>query len=105
MVKLIAFLKRRPDITFEEFAEHWSKVHGPLAIEHLPGIKKYVQNPAFRHKGREWQYDGVAEVWFDSMADLKRSFESPARAVVTEDEKAFLDKFDWMIATENTVFE
>lgn len=101
MVKLIAFLK--PDISFEQFVEHWTEIHGPLAVENLPGMKKYVQNPTLRSKQRE--YDGVSEVWFDSMADLKRAFESPQSYKIKEDENIFLEKVDWMIVTENTVLE
>ena len=103
MVKLIAFLKKRADITFEQFLEHWTKVHGPLAVENLPGMKKYVQNPALRP--RVGQYDGVSEVWFDTMSDLKGAFDSPQSLKIKEDEKVFLEKVDWMIVTENTVLE
>lgn len=105
MVKLMAFLKRRPDLSFEQFAEHWAKVHCPMAVECLPQMRKYVQNLATPSSGREWPYDGVSEVWFDSMADYKAAFKSPLAAKVMEDEKAFLGTVDWMIVTENTVLE
>ena len=32
MVKLFAFLRRSPDMSYDEFVEHWRDHHGPLII-------------------------------------------------------------------------
>ncbi len=41
MIKLIAFLKRRSDLTSEEFHEHWRNVHGPL-IATTPDVARHI---------------------------------------------------------------
>jgi len=105
VVKLIAFLKRRPDLTYEQFVDHWSRVHGPLVVECLPGLRRYIQNPVVQRPGREWPYDGVSELWFDSYDDFRAAFRSPSIARVKEDEPKFVYSFDWMVVTENAVLD
>jgi hypothetical protein len=44
-IRILGFIKRRPDLTEEQFYEHWEKVHGPLvapwAVKH--GFVSYSQ--------------------------------------------------------------
>lgn len=42
MVKRFVVLRRRRDMTVEEFRAYWRDVHGPL-IGKIPGLRKYVQ--------------------------------------------------------------
>jgi hypothetical protein len=39
--RLLSFLKRRPDLTVEEFQKHWLEVHAPL-VKSSPSFQKYV---------------------------------------------------------------
>ena len=78
LIKRISFIKRKPGIDPEEFFQYWKDVHGPLALK-LPGMQRYVQChalPSSYAKGGP-QYDGVAEIWFDTIADLNFAMESP----------------------------
>lgn len=81
MVKLMTFIRRRPDLTQEEFFAHWRNVHAPLIMRHADtlGIKKYVQTRASEHaaakamndglgSGHQAPYDGVAELWLEDLA-------------------------------------
>ena len=43
MVKLIAFLKRRPGIGKEEFARRWVESHAKMTAQ-LPGLRGYRIN-------------------------------------------------------------
>jgi uncharacterized protein (TIGR02118 family) len=45
MVKLIFCLRRRDDISEEEFHRYWRDEHGPLVARHASalGIRRYVQ--------------------------------------------------------------
>ncbi|HEY7947506.1 MAG TPA: EthD domain-containing protein [Acidimicrobiales bacterium] len=76
MVKLIFCLRRRPDMSEEEFHRYWREEHAPLVTSHASvlGIRRYVQlhtvstaiNDVLavsRHAPEA--YDGVAELWFD----------------------------------------
>lgn len=93
-VTRLVFVRRHPDLTHEQFAEHWGTVHPPLARAHHPGLARYVQHlisdaltpdaPAF---------DGLAELGFASDADLRdRLYGDDAdRAVIDADVATFLD--------------
>jgi EthD domain len=39
--RLLSFLKRRPDLTVEQFQKHWLEVHAPL-VKSVHSFQKYV---------------------------------------------------------------
>jgi len=95
MVKLITLLKRKPGTTREEFSKYWLHPHGDIILKTLPGVRKYVQNPAVIIGDREYEYDGVAEGWFDDIDSLRnalRVMRSEKGDVIREDEEKFLDR-------------
>jgi uncharacterized protein (TIGR02118 family) len=106
MVKLIFCLRRRDDITEEEFHRYWRHEHGPLVERHAStlGIRRYVQLhttsapvndllASTRHAPPP--YDGVAELWFDDPESLVRSAGTEAgmaaAAELARDEARFID--------------
>ena len=106
MVKLIMCLCRRSDITREQFQDYWMNRHGPFFMKNAGAMraKKYVQshtidtplNEGMRaSRGMLPEYDGVAEVWFESEADLIEAMSSPEgqqlSAALLEDEGNFID--------------
>ena len=70
-IKRLSFIKRKPDWDRDEFFRYWKDVHGPLALV-LPGVQRYVQCHALpsAYERGEPQYDGVAELWFETLGDL-----------------------------------
>jgi uncharacterized protein (TIGR02118 family) len=92
MVKVVAFFKRKPGISVEEFDRHWGTRHADL-VRRLPGIRRYVQNStlASGYRRREPVYDGVAEAWFDDGEALRVSGGSREYAAVKADEPHFID--------------
>lgn len=106
MIKLIMCLTRRPDLSREQFQDYWRNNHGPFFLSKAAALraKKYVQshtlesplNEGFRaSRGMLPEYDGVAEVWFDSEQDLMEAMCSPEGqelgAALLEDENNFID--------------
>ena len=106
MIKLVMCLRRRSDKTRQEFQEYWLNQHGPFFQKHAGDMrsKKYVQshtldsplNEQFREsRGMQPDYDGVAEVWFESEEDLIAAMSSPEgqalAAALHEDEQNFID--------------
>ena len=106
MVMLIFCLRRRRDISEEEFHRYWRDEHGPLVARHASalGIRRYVQvhtvgspvNAALAaSRGTPEGYDGVAELWFDDTDTLARKAGSDegraAAAELADDEKRFID--------------
>lgn len=106
MVKFTMCMRRRPDMTREEFQDYWLNHHGPLvlSIAEALNIRRYVQvhtaeapiNGVIRKtRGTPEPYDGIAETWYDSMESLEASFSTPegkaAGRRLREDEPKFID--------------
>ena len=106
MIKLVFCLRRRADVDEAEFHRYWREVHGPLAASFAPvlGIRRYVQVHAMAgpvgdaiasDRGAPERFDGVAELWFDSLDALVGATSTPegaaAAAVLHADEKTFID--------------
>jgi hypothetical protein len=120
-VKLVYCLRRRPELTLEEFQRTWLEDHGPLVKrvrEVLPQMTRYVQShlipgPATEGlrapRGAGEPYDGITEVWFDSLEDTgaATSKEAVAGAMqLLEDERRFLDlpRCSVFITEEHEIF-
>src|SRR5919109_1216872 len=69
MQRVVIYLKRRPDLLRPRFCDWWLGQHRALA-EQLPGLRQYIISLAA--SGPETIVDGLAEVWFDDMATLRR---------------------------------
>jgi len=96
MIKTIAMIKRKADMSREEFVKHYEEVHAPLALKHLPMIKRYVRNHVVELPGMEGpDFDCVTELWLDSVEDAMKLFEfvqSDEGRVIRDDEEKFLDR-------------
>ena len=99
MVKLVALLRRRPDLTHDEFLRHWRERHTPLLLglpEFMGLLRRYVQGRpagsfAADATGAE-PWDGAAEMWFESLEEMGRAFALPCYlGVIRPDEERFLD--------------
>jgi uncharacterized protein (TIGR02118 family) len=106
VVKLVFCLHRRSDIDEAEFHRYWREVHGPLAASFAPalGIRRYVQlhtssgpvsEAIASGRGAPEPFDGVAELWFDSLDALVAASLTPEGAAAAEalhaDESKFID--------------
>jgi uncharacterized protein (TIGR02118 family) len=98
MVKLIVCAKRKPGMTHEEFDHYWHENHGPLVRsvpEFIRHVHKYVQCHIVSNSaplGASSDYDGVAELWFDSLDELHRAFNEPRYLeIIRADELKFVD--------------
>ena len=105
MVKLTYCLRRKQGMTWEEFSRYWSDVHAPLvqARAEALGIRRYVQVRTVqdrdlaarlqtRNGGSPEPFDGIAELWYDSLGGAGRT-EAGAKAAreLLEDERNFID--------------
>ncbi|MER6977747.1 EthD family reductase [Streptomyces carpinensis] len=99
MIKLVAVVRRKEDIGFEEFRHLWCEEHAQLVLP-MPGVRRYTQNLAFEGRTRTWPVDGVAEVWFDDKRAVREAFASEAGAAATEHEKTFAGEVTWFLAEE-----
>ena len=105
MVKLVFCCRRRPELSLEQFQKRWLEVHGPLVRrlrEQIPQMKRYVQSHTIpgepsemlrASRGAKPPYDGITEIWFDSLESLGASGEAGLDAArrLFEDEVEFID--------------
>jgi uncharacterized protein (TIGR02118 family) len=105
MIKLTFCLHRLPHLTREAFQKYWFENHAPLVAKNreVLRIRRYVQlhattdvlNDAIRtSRNAPEMYDGVAELWWDSIEDI-RGPQTPERTAagqeLLEDERKFID--------------
>lgn len=106
MIKLTFCLTRLPHLSREQFQDYWFNRHGPLVarVAETLQIRRYVQLhslPAEASAGirasrdAPAEYDGVAELWFDSLEALAANGARPeaqaAGLMLLEDERKFID--------------
>jgi uncharacterized protein (TIGR02118 family) len=107
MIKLVFTIRRREDMTREEFQRYWREQHAQLVKHHAEvlRIRRYVQTHArdtdldealAGSRGIEPRYyDGVAELWWESLEDLLEASTSDAGQIagqaLLEDEQRFID--------------
>jgi len=87
MIKWIPLVKRPPTMTVEELREWWLGPHAEIA-KGLPGLKKYVISLAVDGPEKAIQgiqYDGIAEMWFDTMDDIRKAQNSSVFAELGKD--------------------
>jgi uncharacterized protein (TIGR02118 family) len=73
MIKSIVLAYRKPGMSREEFSRYWLEQHGPLAARLMPNVRKYVQNHLVEISGREYQGDGIVEIWYDDVVSFQKS--------------------------------
>jgi uncharacterized protein (TIGR02118 family) len=87
----MVLLKRRSDLTTEEFRRYLAEVHRPLVLA-LPGLRRLVMNyPVADPGGMEPPCDAIAEDWFDSPEAMGAAMGSPEGKAIAHDSPNFLD--------------
>lgn len=102
MIKLAVLLKRKAGMSFEQFDRYWDGTHGDLVAD-LPEFTRHVSrysqshivDPNYGGEGMVWKradFDGIAEVWFESTAHMTRAFNEPRFVdLVGQDDAKFID--------------
>ncbi|KAK4895101.1 hypothetical protein LTR27_006707 [Elasticomyces elasticus] len=91
-LKISLFLKKQPNVTNEFFHKHWKTQHVDVALRNKTfanKARKYNQvyrkvhvTPELREQAMTFgipvlEYDGIAEVWVDSLEDWKEVLADP----------------------------
>jgi len=98
MVKLIICLKRKPHLTPEAFRRWWLGSHSEMAAA-LPGLKRIVFNLTIG----EGAYDGVAEQWYASLADMQAAYDSDIGQAVAADSMRHVQSRERLVVEEHDV--
>ncbi len=116
MIKVSVLIKRKQGMTPGEFYRYWTEKHGPLALgvkDFTRHIRRYVQChqlPPEALRGMDHggtQYDGIVELWADSVEEIERAFNSPGyKNVIRPDESNFCDDSEVIcMVTEEVVMK
>lgn len=89
MYKLVLLFKKREDLTFEQFLDHWKNVHVPLVLK-VPNIRRYIISPIRSAPIGVPEYDGMAELWFDDEVTARAALETPETMATGRDGHNFL---------------
>ena len=100
MFKAIILLKKKTNVTPEEFSDWWLKEHSPKAAK-LPNVRKICFNLVIDDGNQE--YDGVAEQWFDSQSDFEAAYASELGKAVAADSMANVLKRDRLFVVEHFI--
>ncbi len=107
MIRLVFALRRKAELSRQEFQDYWLSQHAPLVASFATdlNIHRYVQTHtldtpmnegAQKARGNmEPAYDGVAELWWESEKELSDNMGNEAAAAagaaLLEDEAKFID--------------
>ena len=122
MIKLVYCVTRREDLPPDQFRKYWREQHGPLVRSFAEALRarRYVQSHTLdtplndqltQSRGGGEAYDGITEVWWDSMEDLQAGMQSPggvkAGQALLEDEGKFLDlsRSRLFLTEEHVIFD
>jgi hypothetical protein len=121
-IKLIHFLKRRAEISQEEFVKRWRTEYAPVLVKHMQRLgvlRKYQHNPQLTlnaeifkgtlfERGGVGLYGGIEEIWLNSLHDLAVLRNDPraypeiraAASKIVADEGTFS-----MVTTERVIYD
>lgn len=102
-VKLICPIRRREGMSHDQFVEHWLERHRPLALQHHPGLIRYVANVVDQRLSDAGpELDGIGELYFASPESLRDDmFDSSAgEDVIRRDIALFIGHTTGYLASE-----
>lgn len=102
MIKRISLVRRKPEMTREAFLAHWMGTHADI-VRQLPGLRGLRFGVVQRWTPEEAAWDGVGELWFDSVEAADAAFATePHRSRLIEDRAKFLGEAQSCIVEEKT---
>jgi len=121
MIKFVYCVRRHPSLSSEAFRKYWIENHGPLVRRHAATLRarRYVQSHtmdtilnsiAQQPRGTKPAYDGITELWWDSVDDLIGALQTPegqeVNRLLAEDEARFCDLPNCSVffTEEHTIF-
>jgi uncharacterized protein (TIGR02118 family) len=108
MIKSISLLTRKPGLTHEEFVRHWVEIHAPLAHA-VPRVKRYLQSHIVAERTRadietlDVDIDGIAELWYESLDDLRHAMSTPEAKILHDDGATFIGRIKTYTIEERVI--
>jgi uncharacterized protein (TIGR02118 family) len=113
MIKFTILLRRRPEMSHDDFVAYHRRQHAPLFMS-MPVVQQHVRRYVQQHTLEvtmpglpPTSVDGVTELWFDDVESIATVFTAESYLeVVRPDEAKFLDleHCEFLISEEHPVF-
>lgn len=108
MIKSVSLLTRKEGMSHAEFIERWTHEHAPLAHA-VPGLARYVLSyveaqpvrPDIPRHGIE--VDGIAELWYDDEAGMRRALASPEMKALRDHGALIIGRIENFVTTERQI--
>jgi uncharacterized protein (TIGR02118 family) len=102
MIKRVSLVRRKEGMSVEAFHAHWMGPHMEI-VRQLTKLRGLRFNPVL-DAGPDREWDGIGELWFDSIEDARAAFDSePVKSLLARDRPAFLGGNQVYFVTEQTV--
>lgn len=102
MIKRVSLIRRKAGMSREDFFAHWTGPHAAI-VRQMPGVRGLRFGKVQSWNPQEAAWDGVGEVWFDSMEDAATAFATePYASQLVEDRKKFMGEAQSCFVTEHT---
>ena len=97
MIKVFGYLKRKPGLSPQEFADYYERNHVPLVLSKAPMPMVYKRNyiqrgDGFNIEGEEIDFDCITELVFGDRDHLSAWMASLGGDDIARDEENFIDR-------------
>jgi uncharacterized protein (TIGR02118 family) len=91
-LKIIRTVYRRRDLSHPQFKDYWLSNHSRLEdrVIQETGVQRIVATFALPENDRRPEFDGMAELYFNSQEDIHTMFAGPVPAMMRKDEENFV---------------
>ncbi len=105
MIKRVSFIRRKEGMSHEEFVAHWTGPHAEI-VRQMPGVRGLRFGVVQSWTPEESAWDGVGEVWFDSIEAAHAAFATePYKSMLIEDRPKFMREAQSCFVEERTVID
>jgi uncharacterized protein (TIGR02118 family) len=113
MIKFLGLLTRRPELSIEQFQQHWRDIHGPLVKAEFPQMRRYIQCHAIPETYSQTPppaFDGVPEAWFDNLdvfpwGMVRRTGSQRSSPAAADSQNIFIQPIPSIVAREVVIVE
>jgi uncharacterized protein (TIGR02118 family) len=103
VIKRVSLVRRKEGMGREEFLAHWMGPHAEI-VRKLPGVRGLRFGVVAQWSPEEASWDGVGEVWFDSIEAANAAFTAePHCSLLIADRQSFLGEVQSCFVEEHTV--
>ncbi len=101
MLKVISLMKRREDMSLEEFRRWATEEHPKFGLK-LAGIRRYFMS-VVQEDSPDLPYHAVSEFWFDDKEAMVAAFGTPEGKAAAEDAIAHCSVRNRLLTEETTI--